>query len=160
MPNLNAALREEITRIARKVVRSQVSPVKASSAAHRRSIARLKREIESLRRELVGLRRRPSGSATPEPADEAASIRFSARSVVAQRKRLGLSAENFARLVGVTGQTIYNWESGKRPRPAQLQALAGVRTIGRREAVRRLEATEPKAPSRRNGARRKRRARR
>ena len=72
--------------------------------------------------------------------EELENIRFSARSVKAQRKRLGLSAADYAKLVGVSPLTIYNWENGKsRPRKEQLAALVAVRGIGKREALRRLE---------------------
>jgi len=55
-------------------------------------------------------------------------------------RRLGLSAADYARLVGVSSLTIYNWEHGKsRPRKEQLAALVAVRGIGKREALRRLE---------------------
>ena len=48
--------------------------------------------------------------------------------------------ENYAKLVGVSGLTIYNWESGtNRPRASQLPAIAAVRRMGKREALARLE---------------------
>lgn len=57
----------------------------------------------------------------------------------AQRKRLGLSAEKYAKLVGVSSLTIYSWEAGKsKPRKAQFDALVAVRGIGKREAMKRL----------------------
>ena len=68
------------------------------------------------------------------------NVRFSSRSVKAQRDRLGFSAKDYGLLVGVSGLTIYNWEQDKsRPRQAQLAALAAVRGIGKREALARLE---------------------
>ena len=71
----------------------------------------------------------------PQANEEAVeNVRFSARSVAAHRKRLGLSAADYAKLVGVSALTIYNWESGKtRPRQEQLAALVAIRGIGRRE---------------------------
>ena len=57
----------------------------------------------------------------------------------AQRSRLGLSAADYGKLVGVSGLTIYNWEHGKaRPRKAQLAALVTVRGVGKREALLKL----------------------
>jgi DNA-binding transcriptional regulator YiaG len=45
-------------------------------------------------------------------------------------------------LVGVSAQTIYNWEAGKsRPRQQQLAALAAVRGMGKRQIKERLDAT-------------------
>ena len=67
------------------------------------------------------------------------AVRFSARSVKAQRQRLGLSAADYGKLVGVSGLTIYNWEHGtSHPRKAQLVALVAVRGIGKREALMKL----------------------
>ena len=56
-----------------------------------------------------------------------------------QRERIGLSVEDYAKLVGVTPLTIRHWEAGAaRPRKAQLAALVAVRGIGKRKAVKRL----------------------
>jgi DNA-binding transcriptional regulator YiaG len=75
----------------------------------------------------------------PDKEDELAGVRFSARSVRAQRKRLKLSAADYGKLVGVSGLTVYNWESGKaHPRKAQFAAVVAIRGIGKRDALRRL----------------------
>ncbi len=72
-------------------------------------------------------------------------VRYSARSVRAQRKRLKLSAADYGKLVGVSGLTIYNWEHGKvRPRKAQLAGLVAVRGIGKRETMAKLDALKAK----------------
>jgi DNA-binding transcriptional regulator YiaG len=73
-------------------------------------------------------------------------MRFSAKSVKAQRAKTGLSAADYAMLVGVSALTIYNWENGKsRPRQEQFAALASLRGIGKREAARRLEELDKRA---------------
>ena len=57
-----------------------------------------------------------------------------------QRERLGLSAEDFGKLLGVSAQSIYNWEHEKaRPRAEQLGKVATLRGIGKREAKVRLD---------------------
>ena len=83
----------------------------------------------------------------PQTAEESTKkIRFSARSVKAQRKRLGLSGRDYGKLVGVSGWTIYHWESGKsRPRKAPLARFVAVRGIGKREATKRLKQIEARA---------------
>jgi DNA-binding transcriptional regulator YiaG len=59
--------------------------------------------------------------------------------VRAQRRRLRLSAADFGRLVGVSGQTIYQWEQGKsRPRRSQFAALVALRSTRRRDALAKL----------------------
>ena len=63
----------------------------------------------------------------------------------AQRSRLGLSADAYGKLVGVSGSTIFNWEHQKaRPRKAQLAALVAVRGIGKKEALLKLAELTPK----------------
>jgi len=48
-----------------------------------------------------------------------------------------------ARLVGVSGLTIYNWESGNsEPQAKALAGWAAVRGLRKREALRRLELLE------------------
>ena len=89
--------------------------------------------------------------AAPAPVEpESAKIRYSAKSVVAQRRSLGISAAEFGKLIGVTGATIYKWEHGtSRPRKAQLAAFAAVRSLGRSAALARLEEMREKAPKKR-----------
>jgi len=75
-----------------------------------------------------------------EAPAEAESIRFTAKGLRSNRKRLKLSAAQYAKLVGVSLPTIYNWErESSRPRKSQLPALAALRGIGRKEALARLE---------------------
>jgi DNA-binding transcriptional regulator YiaG len=58
----------------------------------------------------------------------------------AHRSRLGLSAADFGTLVGVSAQSVYNWEGEKaQPRGEQLARLVAVREIGKREASQRLK---------------------
>jgi DNA-binding XRE family transcriptional regulator len=62
-----------------------------------------------------------------------------AAGLCSQREHLDLSQADFGKLVRVSAQSIYQWERGSiRPRPAQLTALAALRSIGKREAQRRL----------------------
>ena len=51
MPNLNAVLKSEITRLARKEIRSSVDPLRKSNLALRREVAELKRHTETAGRD-------------------------------------------------------------------------------------------------------------
>ena len=139
MPNLSSVLKSEITRLARKEVKSSVDPLRKANAAHRREIAELKRQITAMQRAV-----RASGNVqreTKAPQDAARSLRFSAKGLKSLRARLGLSAADFGQLIGASGQSVYNWEAGKAvPRASQQAALAAVRGLGKREAAKRLEA--------------------
>ena len=142
MPNLAATLKEEIQRLARKEIKAQTGATKQAVAQYRREIAKLKRKVREQEKKIAFLegqeRKRVEAPQAAEQATEGA--RFSARSVKSQRERLGFSAADYAKLVGVSALTIYNWEHGKsRPRQEQLAALVAVRGIGKREALARLE---------------------
>lgn len=79
-------------------------------------------------------RSRPADA--PDASESGPARRFSATRLAAHREKLGLSAATYGQLVGVSGQTIYNWEQGKgRPKPEQLQNLASVRVLGKREVA-------------------------
>jgi DNA-binding transcriptional regulator YiaG len=141
MSNIGIVLRGEISRLARKEARSQVDQARKAAATHRHEIAALKRQIASLERQVTLLLRK-SASARPEVSGEATArpIRFSAKRLQSQRSRLGLSAIDFGRLLGVSAQTIYNWEHEvARPRGELLGKLAALRGIGKREAGERLK---------------------
>ena len=68
-------------------------------------------------------------------------MRFVAKGLRSLRARLGLSAHDLAQLMGVSDQSIYNWELKKAaPRREQLVTLGTLREMGKREAHARLEA--------------------
>lgn len=149
MSNLASTLRDEISRLARKEIRQQVDPLKKSNAQLRRTVASLKSELAELQRTMRFLQTREKRrlEAPPQP-DESKAVRFSPNWLKADRRRLGLSAEDYGRLVGVSSVTIYSWESGKsKPSAQRLAAWAEVRGIGKREARQRLELLSDGEPS-------------
>ncbi|MEP6874082.1 MAG: hypothetical protein ABI887_06925 [Burkholderiales bacterium] len=114
---------------------------------HRAEIAALKRRAQVMEQEL---RRLAKAGAKPAPAaaDDSTPrpIRFSAKGLASQRKRLGLSASDCGLLVGASGQSVYNWESGSaRPQAKHLAALAGLKTLGKKEAAARLASLQQAA---------------
>jgi DNA-binding transcriptional regulator YiaG len=145
MAELVTALKDEIRRLARKEIKAATGTTKQAVAQYRREIASLKRQLLSQERKIAYLesQERKRIKESPVQTEAAENVRFSARSVAAQRKRLQLSAADYAKLIGVSTLTVYNWESGKtRPRQEQFAALVALRGIGKREAQRRLELLE------------------
>jgi DNA-binding XRE family transcriptional regulator len=141
MPNIASVLKEEIVRLARKEARSETNALKKASAQYRRDIAALKRQIADLQRKVAPLEKQVLRNAPAQPAEvDAQHVRFTAKGLRSQRKRLGLSAENYGKLIGVTGQTIYSWErETSRPRKSQVAKIASLRHLGKRDALARLE---------------------
>jgi DNA-binding transcriptional regulator YiaG len=149
MANIASLLKSEISRVARKEVRAETAGLKKALSSSRSEIAALKRRALALESELRRLSK-ASSKASGKAAGKAAAAgdaaparaqRFSAKGLVSQRKRLGLSAHECGLLVGASGQSIYNWEDGKaRPRAKHLQALAALRGLGKKDAAARLSA--------------------
>ena len=141
MPNIASVLKSEITRIARKEIRTEVESLKKAVGSYRSEIVALKRRSQSLEQEMRRLHK-AMPEQTPAPKDETSkSPRFSAKSLASQRQRLGLSAEACGLLLGASGQSVYNWEDGKtKPRPAVLLAIAALRGLSKAQATEILAA--------------------
>jgi DNA-binding XRE family transcriptional regulator len=141
MPNIAAVLREEISRLARKEIREEMYALKKASVQYRRDIAEMKRRLSDLQHRISPLQKQVLKGAPSQAApDETNGARFTAKGLRSQRQRLGLSAVDYGKLVGVTGQTIYSWEhETARPRRQQVARIASLRRIGKRDAQVRLE---------------------
>ena len=162
MPNIGSLLRQEIARLSRREIRGEVQATKKASAQHRRHIAVLRRQIAALERQVASLQRRVSaghdGAERASAGDAKPKLRFVANGLRSQRVRLGLTAGEYARLAGVSEQTIYNWEHGlSRPRDEHLATIAALRGLGKRAARSRLD--EIAVHARRSRKRRPRQAR-
>ena len=171
MANLANALKEEIARIARKEIRQQTAGAAKAATEHQRTVAALKRQVQDLERTVSTLRgqetskpaepketkaskkkgrkkagrRKKAGKSAAASAPRKPRVRFSGKALKTHRERLGLSADNYGKLIGVSGLSIYNWEQGKaRPRESSIAALMQIRGIGKREAGKRLEALKDK----------------
>ena len=107
-------------------------------------IQALEARIRELRERRATRKRRKVAAAQKK---ERSPYRFSPRWVAGHREKLGISAADYAELVGVAPLTIYNWEKGKsRPRAAQLERLAEVRQLSRTDALEQLGIINPSEP--------------
>ena len=144
MPNIAAIFKSEISRVARKEVRTETESLRKLVAAQRSAIAALKREVAELRKET---RRSASAVAkvtapaavknqAPTELDVAHEVdvkrRFSAARLAAHRQRTGLSATDYGALVGVSAQSIYHYEQGKaRPQPDTVRKLSRLKELSK-----------------------------
>ena len=141
MPNFSSVLNDQVRRISGREINARTKSTRRLTTQHRRDIAALKRRVAALMKTVSFLERQEKRRADtlPMPKD-IEGIRFRADGLRSHRKRLGLSADAYGRLVGVSGLTIYHWEAGKsRPRKQQISKIAAVRGLGKREAEKRLE---------------------
>ena len=145
MANLAQVMKSEITRLARKEVRQEMSGLRKAATQHRKDIAELKRQLKKQQSLIARLQKASakSGAAVQPTEEPGERLRFSAKGLRSHRQKLGLSAADYAALVGVSPQTIYLWEREQtKPRRSQLPAVAAVRKLGVREAIKRLEEME------------------
>ena len=148
MANIGNILRDEIARLSRRELRKQVTSLQKTAAGQRRDIAAMKKQIATLERATKAWSKRLQKTlSTSEVAESNIPLRFRADGLRSLRTKLGLSAEQAGQLLGVSGQSIYAWETKRStPRRSQLPAIAALRKIGKREALARLEALS-KTPS-------------
>lgn len=141
MANIAGVLREEISRLARREIRKQTDALKKASAQYRKDIAKMKRQVAGLQRRLVPLEKQVTRAvSTPVAEAKTDGVRFTAKGLRSQRKRLALSAADYGKLIGVTGQSVYSWEREvSRPRKQQVARIASLRHLGKREVQVRLE---------------------
>jgi DNA-binding transcriptional regulator YiaG len=137
MPNIGSVLRQEIARLSRREIRGEIQATRKSSNQYRHHIAALRKQMSALERRVAVLQRavangRGASGATTD-AEQAPKLRFAASRLRSQRFRHGLTAADYARLLGVSEQTIYNWEHGThRPGSDRLQLIAALRGMGKR----------------------------
>jgi len=138
-------LKSEISRLAKKEVRAEILALKKASIQYRSEIAALKKRVASLEAQL----KRQSQGRAPVVANESESndgkgLRFRVGGFAALRKKLNLSAAEMAKLLGVSAQSVYHWETGKsKPRATQLQAIAAVRKMGKKAVIAKLSEGQP-----------------
>lgn len=145
--NVINTLKQEIDRLAASQAKAQVAKVHRTAMEYRHEVAALKRLLHEKEREIARLKK---SQQTPIDDDPLAGVRFSPRSVRSQRQRLGLTAEEYGSLVGVSALSVLAWEQGKsRPRRKPFLALVAIRGISKKTALAKLADLEATAKKRR-----------
>lgn len=154
MPTVAKLMNDEIRRLARSEARALVAGIKKDTIRLKKDNAALKKRMAELEREnrrLVQSEERRRKEIKKTPPEEVKKVRFFSKGVRSLRKKLGLSQEQFAKLVGVSSVSIYNWESkggALKLRPATAAKLLAVRGMGAREAKDRLSKIDAAARAR------------
>jgi DNA-binding transcriptional regulator YiaG len=101
----------------------------------RAQIVALEKQVASLQK---GAKAASQATAAPEKPSKAVRL-LKGATIRTMRARLDITASQLARLVGVTDQSVYNWEHEKaRPKAAQAAALVELKALGKREVRERL----------------------
>lgn len=140
MTNFAGQLKTEISRLAKKELRAETAALKKTNAQYRSEISELKRRIAALEAAVKSLAKAQPKAEEPTTENEASSaMRFSANGFASLRKKLGLSGMEMAKLLGVSNQSVYHWETGKsKPRATQLAAIAAARKLGKKAVAAKL----------------------
>ena len=146
MSNIMKELKSEITRLAKKEAKAVVAPVKKVNATYRGLIAGLRKQVDALQKEVSSLKRAMPKAEKALTANETKG-RFwiTGKGIKALRKRLGVTQAGLAKLAGVSGPAVVQWEkkSGKIGlRKTTAGRIQEIRGKGKREVAEML----PKAP--------------
>jgi DNA-binding transcriptional regulator YiaG len=136
-------LKAEIARISKKENKAENAALKKASAQYRSDIAALKRRIATLESMFSKMNKQAvkSGATDIDLDSDEKSLRFRVAGFASLRKKLGLTANEMGTLLGVSGQSVYKWEQGKaKPRATQMQAIAAVRKLGKKQVAELLAA--------------------
>ena len=145
MSNLNQALKAEIQRISRKEIKTSFKPIRSSSVGLKKTVAELRRKVAALESENRILKsfqnklQKAQPSAAPE---EASKLRITSKSIRALRNKLGLSQDDFAKLINVSGQAVYAMEhkNGRlKFRGNTLNSILAIKGIGKRDAKKKVQ---------------------
>jgi len=132
MPNIATVLKAEITRLARKEAKAALAEASKETKA-------LKAEVRDLRRQVSALEKRPAAAATSavargpgrpkksaaKAAMKSASVMSHSRHIKALRKRLDVTQSEIGGLLGLSNQSIYQYE--RKNGPLRLKAAVAAR---------------------------------
>lgn len=155
MPNIAAVLKAEITRLAKKEAKAAVAEAAKQTKA-------LKAEVRDLRRQVAALSSRSAaapasrGPGRPRKAASAApaatSVMSHSRHIKALRKKLDVTQGEIGGLLGLSNQSIYQYE--RKNGPLRLKAAVAERMEalqGETAASIRVQLGERKKPGRKPG---------
>ncbi len=161
MPNLAKILKEEISRLSRKEVRSVTASLAKRNATLRSTVAALRKEVFELKAEqkrlTSALSKLTRNTGVELPKDE---FRTTSRGVRTLRRKLRLTQAQFAALLGVSAYSVFLWESKGGQlglRDESEAALQDVQDIDAAEARERLAKKGRRTKTGKNQAKGKRR---
>ena len=147
MPNIATVLKEEITRLVRKETKAEFASLKKENAMLRKEIANLKKQISKccdmpVKSAASKPGRKPAAKTKNVVAEKVSGKKVTGKAIKRLREKFGLSQGIFAKLMGLTGQTVYQWE--KKNGPIRFRGEGELRyneikNLGKKEAHKLLE---------------------
>jgi len=143
MGKLQAAIKSEIERLAKREMRKVSVPLKRDVLLLKNTVSQLRKAVLPLERFAANqqkelAKREIRLEATPE---EIKKSRLSPRLIQSLRKKLKITQKELAALLGVTLGAVNKWETGKfTPKAEKKAAFAALRKLRRGEVKKLLEA--------------------
>ena len=142
MGKLEATIKSEIVRLAKREMRKTLVPLgrdvrllKSAVSQLRKMVLALERFVAQQQKELK--KRKIPVEATPE---EVKKSRFSPALIRSLRRHLRITQKELAILTGVTVGAVHQWEIGKfKPKDEKKSVMVGLRKLGRRDVRKLLE---------------------
>ena len=123
MPNTAKALKERKIRIGHKEAATGFMSLHETSVTLREAVADFRKHVALFKKEnkqLQAQTRQIEASQSNAPEEPAGRVWISGKVVKSLRKRVGLTQADFAKLVGISHQTVFKWEQ----KPGMLRLLS------------------------------------
>lgn len=144
MGALEATIKSEIVRLAKRELRKVSVPLSRDVRLLRSAVSQIRKAVLELQRFTALQQKELRKRKVPLEAtlDEVQKSRFSPRLIRTLRKQLGISQKGLAILTGVTTGAVQHWESGRsKPKEEKKGVMVALRKLGRRDVNKLLEET-------------------
>ncbi|MFA6292953.1 MAG: helix-turn-helix domain-containing protein [Victivallales bacterium] len=148
MLNLQKAMNEMMIRVAKREANAKVRPLEKKIKELNLAGRQMKKLIDKQQKEILTLSKNiaPNEKIQPLPPEAFEKARLSPKLIAMLRKKLKLSRQSFAKLLGVASNTIFMWESGRsKPRQAYKAKIISLRSLGKRQIREMLKESKPQA---------------
>lgn len=146
MTNIAELLKSEIARIARREVRKETKALASVVRQQKAKIVALQKQLASVQKERKTSQRKllaTEPAQTPLVVPRRRIGQFRPDGLKRLRAEHKISAAVLSKILGVTVQSIYNWESGKtRPNTTQMEKISILTNMGKREFRSRLASMD------------------
>jgi len=110
MPNVGQLLKDEMTRVSRKTVRTATVPLLAQIRVLKKTVRALTADLAALRKIIAHPAPAAATATEVETGAETTKRAWTGKRIRALRKKLKLTQVQLATLVGVSSQSVVLWE--------------------------------------------------
>ncbi len=134
MAKIESIIKSEITRLAKREVRSVFRPLKKEVQGMKSKLSNLIKNFMVLDRLAKEVAKTKSPAKLEAPPEEVKASRITPERVTGLRKKLGISQRELGILVGATIGAVASWEKGKfKPQREKKAALVALRKLKKRD---------------------------